>query len=273
MTLIEKITSLQNPRVKKAIRLHTSRGRQMQRRIIVFGEREVTRAMSAGVVFEEIYLHDDAPSELINSVVNKSGAGQIFQLTSEVFSKLAYGDRNEGLIGVAPRPGTDLNSLELPLPESDDGALVVVAQAIEKPGNLGAIVRSADACGVSAILLADTLTDFYHPNSIRSSTAAVFGMPVATGSSEEIMDWLTNNQFNVFTAMLQDSNEFFQNDLSGNVAIVLGNEANGLTQEWNRPEFNAVSLPMLGNADSLNVSVTASVMIYEATRQRKNWSG
>ncbi len=171
------------------------------------------------------------------------------------------------MIGVAPRPKTELNSLEIP-----PDALVVVAQSIEKPGNVGAIVRTADACGVSAILLADPRTDFYHPNSIRSSTAAVFGMPVATGSGEQIQAWLIENQFSVFTAMLGDATEFFQHDLRGKIALVLGNEAEGLSSQWNRSEFKAVKLPMLGNSDSLNVSVTASVMIYEASRQRNNWS-
>ncbi|MFK7767136.1 MAG: TrmH family RNA methyltransferase [Mariniblastus sp.] len=267
--MIEKISSLQNPRVKKATKLHTSRGRQLQNRMIVFGEREVNRAIDAGIEFEEIFVPENASASVIQSVLERcaSFSVAVFELSPDVFGKISYGDRNDGLIGVAARPKTELSSLNI-----EQNALVVVAQAIEKPGNVGAIVRTADACGVSAILLADPLTDFYHPNSIRSSTAAVFGMQVAVGSSEKIQHWLKENQFNVFTAMLQDSSDFYQTDLRGNTAVVLGNEARGLSDAWSGPEFKAVKLPMLGSADSLNVSVTASVMLYEASRQRNQWS-
>ncbi len=263
--MLEKISSPQNPRIKQAIRLHSSRGRQSQGRIIVFGTREVIRALQAGLKFDELFICESISSPDLNALVNQTrgSATRLAMLTSNVFAKVTYGDRDSGVVAVGPRPNTDLNQLSVQEP-----LLVVVAQAIEKPGNLGAIIRTADACAVSCVLLADPLTDTFHPNSIRSSTGTVFGMPLATGSSEEIQDWLQVNHCRVFTAMLENAENCFAADLTGNVAIVVGNEANGLTKDWTNKNFSPVKLPMQGRADSLNVSVTASVMIYEAARQR-----
>jgi TrmH family RNA methyltransferase len=263
--LLEKISSPQNPRIKLAIRLHSSRGRQIQGRIIVFGIREVTRAVQAGVVFDDLFICEAISPPDLAALENQTQGSEtrLSMLTTDVFSKINYGDRDSGVVGVGPRPNTELNQLSLQEP-----LFVVVAQAIEKPGNLGAIIRTADACAVSCVLLADPVTDSFHPNSIRSSTGTVFGMPTATGSTKEIQNWLQANQCRVLTAVLENAKNCFAADLTGNVAIVVGNEANGLSNEWMNKDYSPVKLPMQGRADSLNVSVTASVMIYEATRQR-----
>ena len=269
--MIERITSLHNPSIKQAIRLHTSRGRQSQDRIIVFGTREVERAVDAGIEFEEMFIPDSETDQWISSIQSRSPkkhSTRMIRLNDSLFSKVTYGDRTEGVVGVASRPETKLENIDLDgIPAS---ALVLVVQAIEKPGNLGAIIRTADACGVSALICVDPLTDLFHPNSIRSSTGVVFNIPLATGSSAQVQGWLRENHFQVFTAILDDSNDFFQCDLTGRVAIVLGNEANGLDGQWQGKGFTAVKLPMRGQADSLNVSVTASVMMYEALRQRED---
>jgi TrmH family RNA methyltransferase len=264
--LIERITSLQNPRIKQAMRLHSSRGRQTQGRLIVFGRREVERALDAGLEFEEIFVGDSMSRSDLGAIQERTthSSAQWITVSPDVLAKLTYGDRVDEMVGVANRPRTDLSGLTVSSP-----ALVVVAQAIEKPGNLGAIVRTADACAVGAVLLADPMTDFFHPNSIRSSTAAVFGMPCATGTTAEILGWLNENGFRIFTAQLDGAIDLFDAELTGNVALVLGNEADGLDSNWSNDSFTSVKLPMQGIADSLNVSVTASVMIYEATRQRK----
>lgn len=261
--MLERITSLQNPRIKKAIRLQTSRGRQTQNRMIVFGEREVSRAIQSNVVFEELFFDEDCNPESFAILRKCIAPPRRFSLSSEVFQKISYGDRLDGVVGIAIRPSTDLTELTVSSP-----SLVVVAQAIEKPGNLGAIVRTADACGVSAILLADPLTDFFHPNAIRSSTGTVFGIPVATATTAAIQSWLRENQLTVYTAILDGATDFFETELADQVAIVLGNESQGLTEAWVQPEYHGVKLPMGGLADSLNVSVTASVMIFEARRQQ-----
>lgn len=265
--MLEKITSLQNPRIKKAIRLHSSRGRQNQNRMIVFGEREVTRALESGVAFEELFFEESfVPDRLSIPLIEKNRTG-LFSLPTQLFEKIGYGDRADGVVGVAIRPSSSIDQLSIP-----SNSLVVVVEAIEKPGNLGAIVRTADACGVSAVLLADPITDFFHPNSIRSSTGTVFGMPVASGASADVQAWLAQNDLSVYTAMLHGATDFFHTKIENHAAIVLGNEAKGLSDAWNQPEYHPVKLPMCGRADSLNVSVTASVMIYEAKRQniRKN---
>jgi TrmH family RNA methyltransferase len=262
---METITSLQNPRFKQALRLHTSRGRQAQGRIIVFGDREVARAIDAKLQIDELFVADSVDTAAIQALqVRLPASAKMTRITSEVFTKLAYGDRSGTMIATATRPETLLDSLR-PQP----AALILVVQSIEKPGNLGAIIRSADAAGVSAVILADPLTDCFHPNSIRSSTAAVFSMPMAAGTSSQVQTWLSQHEFNVFPAILENAQDFFTADLRGDVAIVLGNEARGLDDQWSKPEFFPVKLPMNGQSDSLNVSVTSSVMIYEAFRQRR----
>lgn len=265
-SLIERITSSHNPRVKKAIRLHTSRGRQAQERIIVFGGREVTRAIDAGFDVDELFFCETTPNGTRDSLLERVASHNVksVELSRELFDKLTYGDRHGEIVAVGRRPSTGLDQLK-----PDSPMMIVVAQRIEKPGNLGAIFRSADACNVSAVLVADPLTDVFHPNAIRSSTATVFSMPTASGTSDEIQKWLNEHQCNVFTAVLEGAGDYFAANLTGDIAIVVGNEANGLTEEWRDQSFHPVKLPMQGRADSLNVSVTSSVMIYEAFRQRK----
>lgn len=272
-TLFERITSLQNPRVKKAVKLFTSRGRRSQGRIIIFGRRELLRATQAGIELDEVFCkeswHEEGQGagEFVGRL--KSDGTFVCVLPDEVFAKVSYGDRDEGIVGIAERPATDLSQIEL---SPERNSTILVAQAIEKPGNIGAIARTADACGVSAILLSDPLADFFHPNAIRASTGTLFSQQLAVGSSEQIQIWLAENDFSVFPAMVGGATDLFEVCFNGNCAIVVGNEASGLTEKWQRPEFQAVALPMLGTADSLNVSVTASVMLYEAYRQRRTES-
>ena len=196
---------------------------------------------------------------------NVSSDTLIATVSDEVFSKLMFGQRTDVVIAIADRPSTKLESIKFSSP-----GFALVLQAIEKPGNLGAILRSADACNAAAVLLADSETDFYHPNSIRASTGAVFKLPVASGTSTEVQRWIVANQLRVITAMVEGSVELFDADLTGNIALVLGNEARGLDGNWHNDDFQPIRLPMQGIADSLNVSVTAAVMMYETVRQQKS---
>ncbi len=252
--------------MKSALKLHSSRGRKQQNRMIVFGWREVSRALKCGIEFDEIFI-DESPRHGLVRVIQESVPAdtRLLMLSNEVFSKVMFGEREGSVVGVARRPSTELSELSIEQP-----AFVLVLQAIEKPGNLGAVIRTADACGVSAVLLADTSTDFFHPNSIRASTGAVFGMPVAAASSSEIQSWLIERTIRVLAARVEGAVDLFAADLTGSIAIVLGNEAKGLDHQWTGREIQPIHLPMAGLADSLNVSVTASVMMFEALRQRNN---
>lgn len=264
--MAEMITSLQNPRVKAAIKLHSSRGRKTQNRILIVGQREVKRALTAKLELEEIYCNAQGAEEAARTC---AGSGKPPQLVSdEVFEKLTYGNRVEGMVAVACRPDT---SMEQFAPNGSVGnRLIVVLEAVEKPGNIGAILRTLDAVSADGLLLANPLADAFHPNSIRASTGVVFGMPIGSGPNEAIQAWLPENGFRVFAARLEDASPFYEARLDGDVALVLGNEALGLSEAWTGPDVQAVKLPMLGIADSLNVSATASVMCYEVLRQRGN---
>jgi len=254
--LTQHISSLQNPRVKAALKLHSSRGRKDQNRMIIFGRREFERAAAAKIDFLEVFVREDADPE-ISSLVESSASAEtlIASVSPEVFSKLMFGERSDFVIGIAQRPSTLISELKFSNP-----GFVLVLQAIEKPGN---------ASSAAAVLLADCETDFYHPNSIRASTGAVFSLPLASGTSQEIQEWISANQLRVVTAIVEGSTELFDADLTGNIAIVLGNEARGLDHQWKKEKYQPVRLPMLGVADSLNVSVTASVMMYETVRQQQ----
>ena len=262
---MEHITSLQNPRLKKALRLHSSRGRKQQSRIIIFGNREIQRAVTAGIVVREVFASED-----LTAVAQKLFAGssaELFSISDEAMQRLQFGDRSEGIVAVADRPDSELSQLPT------DRQVVIVLEQVEKPGNIGAIVRSIDACGDGALILSDPKCDAYHPNAIRSSTGANFGLPISIGTNEQVQDWLQKNSYQILTAYLENAIDYFSVPLNGRVAIVLGNEAFGLSDAWQKPEFQPVKLPMNGIADSLNVSVTASVMLYESLRQRTTQEG
>ncbi|MEM7784257.1 MAG: TrmH family RNA methyltransferase [Planctomycetota bacterium] len=262
----EKIISTQNPRIKQAIKLHHSRGRQAQGRIIIFGNREVGRAIDAGIKIEEIFLHENSADLWRKRLSNTdfSLLEKVTEVSNEVFEKIQYGNRSEALIAIAQRPTTDLIKFN-PL---ENRSLLVVIDSVEKPGNLGAIARSADGCGAAGLLISNPVTDPFHPNSIRSSTGVLFGLPIAVGSSDEIAAWLDDHLFEVFVASLEGAEDFYATKFSGSTAIVLGNEATGVSENWlSSKDYRRVKIHMHGIADSLNVSATASVMMFEASRQ------
>ena len=262
---LETLTSLQNPRVRQAIRLQTSRGRKQQGRILIHGLREIARAATAGLQLESVFVGPDLDPGQLPLIPTEGQAFTVFRVTEEIQAKLQYGQRDSAPVAVAMRPDTDLSHFGL---ETPTGVLVVL-EAVEKPGNLGAVARSVDASGASGIILADPRTDAFHPNAIRASTGTLFGMPLATGTSQAVLSWLEARSYQILTACLEGAGDFYQQSLAGPVALVLGNEAEGLSTIWRQAPCVPVKLPMEGQADSLNVSVTASVMLYEALRQRK----
>ena len=260
------ITSLQNPRVKNAVRLREGRHRQKQGRILIDGARELGRAIDAGIELVEVFvcrpLCSGAEDRAVLDAVSHSTA-DVLTLSEPVFEKLAFGDRAEGLVAVAVTPETDLARLDLP-----ESPLVAVLEGVEKPGNLGAVVRTADAAGLSAVVAADPRTDLYNPNAIRASLGTIFTMPVAAAANEETLPWLRRHELSVYAARVDARTLYSEVDFRRGSAIVLGSEARGLTAAWGAEWITPVRLPMQGAADSLNVSATAAVLFYEAHRQR-----
>lgn len=279
---MEFISSRQNPRIKKMVRLHSSRGRQQQNRIAIFGSREIERAIASGIEPEELFFCTELVDEklltriqdLMAMSANATGAGLnfdaiAFSVTTEIFEKICFGDRSDGAIMTAKRPEqtiaqffTELRSKPIETP------MIAVAESIEKPGNLGAILRSADGAGIDGLIVAGPVTDWFHPNTIRSSLGTCFSVLGCQSDTATVQRMLIEEGFQVLVASLQSSIDFYEADFAAKTAIVLGSEANGVSDSWNRCQFQAVRLPMLGIADSLNVSAAATAMFYEARRQR-----
>ena len=261
-----RITSRQNPRVKEAVRLRTGRERQRQGRFIIDGAREINRAVAAGIGCLEAFVCEelcDSPESQSAVKALESAGTEIFSVTPSVYAKLAFGDRADGVVVVAEMPQRRLQDLKL-----GSAPLVGVLEGIEKPGNLGAILRSADAAGIDAVVVADPRTDLYNPNTIRASLGTVFRTNVCAATAAETLAWLRERRLPIIAARPDAEKLYTEVDMHGGAAIVLGSEAAGLSAVWSGPDIVAVRLPMHGLADSLNVSTAAAVLFYEALRQR-----
>ncbi len=265
---IKQISSAANPAVKKVIRLRERQARNTLRLTIVEGVREVAIARCAGVHFQEIWI---CP-ELIRTKEGKeflhrleTEKATVFQVTASVFGKIAFGDRQEGILAVAPMPARSLAQLSLP----KDPLLIVVEQ-VEKPGNLGAILRTADAAGVDAVLVCEPATDVYNPNVVRASLSTVFCVPIVHCANEAAVEFLEMRSVRIVAANPDASRVYTQADLRGALAVVLGSEQAGLSDFWKSHAQEQVKIPMAGKADSLNVSTTAAILVYEALRQRQS---
>jgi RNA methyltransferase, TrmH family len=261
------ITSRQNQRVKDAARLRAARGRQQQQRIIIDGSREIARALAAGIHCVEAFvcqpLCDSSAGQQVLEQLRMAGT-ELLEVTSDVYTKLCFGDREDaGVVVIAQTPRRSLADLQLPpLP------LVAVIEGVEKPGNLGAILRSADAAGLDAVIVADGRTDLFNPNVIRASLGTVFRKSVVEAGTADTIAWLRSQQLRAFAARPDAALAYTDADFRCGAAIVLGSEASGLRPAWTGEDILSVRLPMHGLADSLNVSTTAAVLFYEALRQR-----
>ncbi len=259
-----RITSLQNPRFRQAIRLRQRRGRKGQGRILIDGQREIRAALAAGLRLHEVFLREDQ-FESANLRDFSAGVPDWFVLPAALLAKVSYGGRDDQWVAVADPPRRSLAELEL-----SKRALVAVLERVEKPGNLGAVVRTADAAGLDAVLIADEKTDLFNPNAIRASRGTLFTLPVCAANPTEIIAWLKRHALHVYTARLDGAQRYDTCDFRAPTAFVLGSEAEGLSAAWLQdPDFRGIHLPMKGHADSLNVSATAAVLFYEAERQRR----
>ncbi len=258
-----QITSIRNPRIKQAIQLRRRRGRQQQHRIIVDGAREIWRALSNGVEAKELFVSSDlAPSELAEQILAHAESVGLrpVSVAPDVFRQLAFGDRDDGLVLVAARPDTLLD--RIPLRQQ---SIIAVLENIEKPGNVGAVLRSADAAGVDAVILTGGGTDLFNPNAIRASMGAIFHVPVAVASMAVLHEWLQTHAVNLYAARVDGTVCYDAISYQRPAAIILGNEASGLSDQWQGPNVHAVRIPMRGIVDSLNVSVSAAILFYAAT--------
>jgi RNA methyltransferase, TrmH family len=262
-----RITSTGNPRLKAALRLRGRRERDKLGLTLIDGARETARALAGGAQIREAfvsaqYCMDDECRQTL--IALEAADVQLWELGPEAFAKLVYGDRLDGIVSVAETPLHLLAGLKLPL-----NPLVAVIEGVEKPGNLGAVLRTADGAGVSAVIVAEPGTDLLNPNVIRASLGTIFSVPVAVASTGEVLTWLREREIRIVAARVQASVDYTAADYRGSVAIALGSEARGLSDAWAELADTSVHIPVLGVADSLNVSATAAILFYEALRQRR----
>jgi TrmH family RNA methyltransferase len=261
------ITSLQNPRVKAVVGLRQRADRDAHGEMIIEGYREIKRALdnrhspSALFYCTELFMGSNEPALIRHC--EEAGA-ELFECTDPVFRKMSYRDRPEGLLAVAPQVRGTLADLSLP-----PHPLLVIAEAIEKPGNLGTILRSADAAGVNAVIVCDRCTDINNPNVVRASIGTLFSVPVVEASSEETLAWLRAHGIQILAATPHTEFEYDEVDLTRGTALVVGTEQVGLSEKWMNEADLKVRIPMLGQADSLNVAAATTILLYEAVRQRR----
>jgi TrmH family RNA methyltransferase len=261
---MRRIESTANISIKAWRTLHRRRDRERHGVCLVEGPREISRARHAGVAFTTVLVGDDAsPSEQSLAAELAAGGAEGFQLGPAALQRVSVRSNPAQVIGIARTPRFALEELTLPATP-----LVLIADHIEKPGNLGAMIRSADGAGADAVVAADPISDLANPNVIRSSQGAVFLAPVAAAAATEVHEWLDRHRIRPVAATAEGSTALWDHDLAGPTAIVIGSEHAGLSSAWD--EVPRVSIPMHGISDSLNASVAAAVLLYEARRQRSN---
>ena len=257
---MESITSVQNPKIKHLLQLQQKSSlRREEGLFVVEGQRELMHCINAGYEVDSVF---SLPS------INHPEAGIQYEVSAKVYEKIAYRGSTEGIVAIVKAKEHSLSFLGNAISENK-APLLVVLESVEKPGNLGAILRSADAAGIDGVIVCDPLTDLYNPNLIRSSIGAIFTVSVGTCSSAECITFLKARNIQILTAQLQDSNLYYDQDMTRGTAIVMGTESTGLTEQWRQAADAHIRIPMLGKLDSLNVSVSAAILMYEAVRQRQ----
>lgn len=260
--MMEQITSLQNPKIKQLLLLQQkSSERRKTGLFVVEGQQELQHCLDAGYEVDTVFW---CPELYPTAETQGTVGARCFQVSPDVYAKVAYRGTTEGVIAEVRTKSLRLVDLQL-----GNSPLIVVLESVEKPGNLGAILRSADASGVDAVVVCDPLTDLYNPNLIRSSVGAAFTVPCVACSSEDCIAFLKQRGIKILTAQLQDSHLYYDTDMSCGTAIVMGTEHDGLTDQWRQAADAHIRIPMLGRIDSLNVSVSAAILMFEAVRQRQ----
>lgn len=262
---MKEITSIHNTYIKSLLKLQEkARERRKTGTFIIEGKREISLAVAANYQFDTILYYPDLISEqeilhLFNENVNR------IEISKEVYQKVAYRDSTEGIIAVTKAKDFSLESIQF----KSEKPLILIAESIEKPGNIGALLRTADAANVDAVFIADAKSDVYNSNIIRSSVGCVFTNTIAVATSQEIITFLQEKNIHIYAATLQNSNEYHKVNYKNASAIVVGTEATGLSEIWREEATQNINIPMQGKIDSMNVSVAAAIVIFEAKRQRE----
>ncbi len=258
------ITSLQNTSIKNIVKLSKSRERREQNLFIIEGARELSLALQSNYQIEAVYLYKEMFAKTrYPDVLENLSRDIIFEISQPVFEKIAYRENSDGIVALAKPKHHRLN--DIPLSEYP---FIIVLEAVEKPGNLGAVLRTADAAAVDAVIICDPLADIYNPNTIRSGVGGVFTVQTAVSTSEEAFNWLEKNKINIYAAELEAADFYHKNDFTQATAIVMGTEAEGLTDFWIKNAKKRIKIPMNGKIDSLNISVSTAIITFEAMRQR-----
>lgn len=260
---MKQITSTQNAYIKQLVQLQEkAKARKQSGSFLIEGQREIMLAKKGSYEIETVLFLSELLSEQeVKSIARRQT--KLIEINKEVYQKLAYRDTTEGIIAVAKSKALTLDNLEL-----SDNPLVLVAEAPEKPGNIGALLRTADAAKLDAVIIANPRGDLYNPNIVRSSVGCLFTNNIATGTTEEIIDFLEAKNINIYCATLQDSTSYHTQDYTTPTALVVGTEATGLSDAWREVSKKNIIIPMQGEIDSMNVSVAAAILIFEAKRQR-----
>lgn len=258
---MQHIESLQNQKIKTLVQLQKkSKTRQELNTFIIEGKREVELARNANYYFKQVFICENIFDQKIDFP-----STEVFNISEKIYQKIAYRGSTEGIIAVVEPKAHQLDQLKF----EHQNPLILVAEAPEKPGNIGALLRTADAANCDAVIIANPTTDLYNPNIIRSSVGTLFTNQIAVGQTSEIIEFLNKNEISIYAATLQNSNSYLETDYNKATAFVVGTEAEGLSQEWRDKSTQNVIIPMQGQIDSMNVSVSAAILIFEAVRQRQ----
>ncbi|MBR3471797.1 MAG: RNA methyltransferase [Prevotella sp.] len=262
------ITSVHNPRIKTLLALQQKSSlRRQQDLFVVEGQRELIHCMEAGYQIDSLYVCNDTQQpDTLSALFSSQGLAEssMFSVSPAVYERIAYRGSTEGVIAVVRSRHVTLSQLPL-----SSCPLIMVLESVEKPGNLGAVLRTADAAKADAVIVCDPLTDLYNPNLIRASLGAIFTVPTVATSTEECIRFLKERHIQILTAQLQDSHPYYATPMDIPTAIVMGTESTGLTNQWREAADAHIRIPMNGQLDSLNVSVSAAILLFEAVRQRQ----
>jgi RNA methyltransferase, TrmH family len=261
--LLKQISSIQNPFIKSLVLLQEkAKARKQSGTFLIEGKREIELAIKGNYEIETILICRELADVSNNLTIQKS-ISPIIEISKEVYQKLAYRDTTEGILAIAKTKSLALKDLKL-----SKNPLILIAEAPEKPGNIGALLRTADAANLDAVIIANPKSDLYNPNIVRSSVGGLFTNQIATGTTEEIIVFLKEKKINIYCATLQNSTTYHTQDYTKPSALVVGTEATGLSEQWRIEATQNIIIPMQGEIDSMNVSVAAAILIFEAKRQR-----
>lgn len=260
---MKQISSAQNPFIKSLVQLQEkAKARKQSGTFLIEGQREIMLAQKGGYELQTILFLPELISETEIRQLTRQKV-ELIEISKEVYQKLAYRDTTEGILAVAKTKSLQLSDLQL-----SENPLILVAEATEKPGNIGALLRTADAANLDAVIIANPKSDMYNPNVVRSSVGCLFTRQIATGSTDEVIAFLNEKNISIYCATLQDSTYYHTQNYSTPSALVVGTEATGLTDAWRNASSKNIIIPMQGEIDSMNVSVAAAILIFEAKRQR-----